>query len=85
MEQKYSESGYGGHTQEVDAVHSKPENYVRKNELLSRVSLFHLLRSLSDKPKKLFEMIHTFPDDFYWYQSATKKCNFSTCLISQTE
>jgi hypothetical protein len=38
-----------------------------------------------NKPKELSEMIHMFPDDFYWYQFAAKKCDFSTCLVSQTE
>jgi hypothetical protein len=85
MEQKYSDQAVVAIFIEVDAVNSKTENYLGKTELFSRVSLFYLLRSLSDKPKKLFDMIHIFPDDFYCYQSDAKKCNFSPCLISETD
>lgn len=76
MHQKYSEPGHGN-IQEVDAVHSKIERFLKNAEIFSPVSLQRQLNRIAEISRKPMQIIEMKASDFHDYQTPAKTYNFS--------
>lgn len=74
--QRFSEPGHGV-VQEVDAVHSKIERWLKPVEIFSPLSLVRLLVNKSNKSNTKINVIQMMPCDFFDFQTAAKTLNYT--------
>lgn len=74
--QRFSEPGHGV-VQEVDAIHSKIERWLKPLEIFSPLSLVRVLVNKANKSSTKTNIIQMKPSDFFDFQSASKSLNYS--------
>lgn len=82
IEHKYSEPGHSS-IQEIDAVHSTIEAYVRNLEIWSPVSLIRILTNMPTNFKMQFKVLQMQPQDFLNYQNSASKLAYNQIPYSQ--
>lgn len=80
--QRFSEPGHGV-VQEVDAIHSKIERWLKNMEIFSPLSLVRLLVHKATKDNTSITVIQMLEKDFFDYQTPAKTLNYS--LIPYTK
>jgi len=80
--QRFSEPGHGV-VQEVDAIHSKIERWLKHKEIFSPLSLIRLLVQKAKKDNTEIKVIQLQNKDFFDFQAPAKTLNYS--LIPYTK